>query len=401
MPGRNSVSCCKTSRSLSALLAYLACLLAALPPTTAFAAPEPQEDAAAPCVEGLKLAEAGRIAAAIPLLEAGVAGAARAPMADQVVLLDCALQLGTLLEAQSRFAEALAAYGQAREAARVQANGPAEMAILGSIFTLYNTQRYFREALETALQMEQIGRDIREQTGDPRFESIALLFTMMVYVGQWRCSEALPLGQHVIELSGGDRRTNLASTVDLYTAECAYYQQRYDEAGPLYQRTAEVSRANGNLAMELLALDGVAKIRRIEQRYDEALGVLQQAVQRGREAGDRSSEANLLGSIADLYREQGRYDEALSVLQEALQLARDQRDKSEEGFLRLEVGRTYSDQAQHDEALESFYAVAALARELQLPDLEGAALTYISREYEAQQRLQEALAVRLDAIPYR
>lgn len=429
----------KLRLALSSLLLLLTALPGAPTLVPAYAGmPMHQDDPAAQCAEGMQLADAGQPDAALPLLEAGVAGAAPATFDDPDLLGNCAVTLGTLRQGQGHFDDALAAYetalqvfeaqqnaaatievleqigavyaarGQsiealdayrrARDIARTLEDRPREMVALANMFSIFHLQRHYREAMEITLQMQQVGREITEETGDGLFESIGLLFTMVVLVGQWRCSEAPAAGQQALDLARDDERFNVAGTVFFSNGECAFIQQRYDEALEFYRQAVEFSRALGDHDIEIFALDGMAKIHRTQQRYDEALDVLQEARQRARAVADRGQEADVLGSIGAVYRDQERYDEALNVYRQALQITRDRRDRFDEAFQLLHIGEIYRHQQRYNEAIETHQQALQIAREMGFRELEGFALTYLGEAYAAQQRLDEALDIRLQAV---
>ncbi|NJM06279.1 tetratricopeptide repeat protein [Candidatus Gracilibacteria bacterium] len=346
----------------------------------------------------MQLVAEGQPETALPLLQAAVADAEAIADSETELMGECATALGSLLQERGDFARALGAYARARAIARTLHDRPREMALLGTEFSMLHHQRHYREALDSAQQMQQIGREIREETGDGIFESVGLLFTMVVLVGQWRCTEALPLGQQALAIARDDERFNVAGAVFFNNGECSFIQQRYDEALTFYQQARDASRARGDYASELLALEGIAKIHRAQMRYDAALAVLQQAQQRAREVADRAKEASVIGAIGRIYREQGRYDLALDLAQQAVQITREQRDRSGEAFQLLYTGEIYSAQRRYEEAQESYRQVVAIARALQLPDVEAFALTRIGRDYEAQQRFAAALDARLQAV---
>lgn len=397
-----------------------------------------QNDPAAQCAEGMQLAEAGRTDAALPLLAAGVAGATSGVFDAPELPGACAATLGRLLQDQGRLDDALAAYAtalqffetqpndaatldvierigaayaglgqtiealeayrRARDLARALEDRPREMVALANMFRLFHEQRHWREALELTLQMQQVGRAITEETGDGLFESIGLLFTMVVLVGQWRCTEAPVVGQQALDLARDDERFNVAGTVAFSNGQCALIQQRYDEALEFYRQAVVYSRALGDHDIELLALDGVARVHRTQQRYDEALDVIRQALQRARALDDRDREADLLGAMGSIYSDQARYDQALNLSRQALQIARDRRDRFGEAFQLLHMGEMYRHQRRYDEALATHQRALQIAREMGFRELEGFALTYLGEDYAAQQRLDEALDAGLQAL---
>lgn len=421
-------------------LAFISLFLlpALLPVAPLAAAPTGQDDPAAQCREGMRLVEAGESDKALPLLQAGVAAGADAPFDDPQALGECAVALGALLKAGGNLNDALAAYqaalqvfetnrddaaalttleqigaiygtqGQSiaaldaytrvRDLARTLEDRPSEMVAIANMFTIFHKRQHWQEAMETAQQMQHIGREITQTTGDALFESIGLLFTMIVLVGQWRCTEAHAVGRQALDLAGDDQRFDVAGSVSISDGECSYIQGRYDHALQSYQQALAISRARSDQDQELIALAAMAKIYRTQGRYDEALDALQQALQRAREVGDRDGESTMLSSIGMVYRDQKRYDEALDMVQQALQIARDQRDRFDEALELLHLGEIYSRQQRHDAAQATYHQLLDIARAINFREMEGFALTYQSEDYAAQQRLDEALHTQLQAL---
>lgn len=438
LPRRSCVNFCPRWNRRWLALSCLLLLLVMLPGAPALAAPAQQSDPAAQCRQGIELAREKRISEAIPLLRAGMEGIAPDPSADPALLGDCARTLGESLErqgdidgalaaydralqafersgdhaaamktlertgklheAQGRVIEALAAYRRLRDIARAQGKPMDEFGALASTYFIFFYQQYWQEALDTALQMQPVGREITEQTGVTSFESFGLVLTMQALVLQQRCAEASAVGQQALDLGRDDQNLNVPAYVLSLQGDCAESDDRNDEALQYYQQALEVSRARGDRNQEFIVLKKIALVHQKQRQYDRALTVLQQALQQARAANDRDNEVSILRSLIGIYQKQGRYDEALEAAQQALQHAREQRDLRFEALALKDIGDIYRDQQRYAEAIKTHQQALEIARRTRSPFVEGHVLHALAEDYEAQQRLEEALAFSLQAL---
>lgn len=437
LPRRSCVNFClrwnRTWRALSCLL-----LLVMLPGAPALAAPAQQGDPAAQCRRGMELTRAKYIDSAIPLLQAGVAGMAPDPSADPALLGDCAMTLGELLEqrgdvdaalaiyecalqaferngnhtaaretlkhtgklyeAQGRVIEALAAYRRLRDIARAQGERLDEFDALGKMYFIFYFQQHWQEAMDAALQMQTVGREITKQTRVSSFESIGLILTMDVLVQQQRCAEASAVGRQALDLGRDDPNINVPGQVLLLKGQCAELDDRNDEARKYFQQALEISRARSDWGWECIVLQNIALVHQKQQQYDQALSVLQQALQQARAANDRDNEASILCSLSTIYQQQGRYDEALEAARQMLQHACEQRDLRSEALALRDIGIIYRNQQRYVEAIETHQQALEIARRTRSPLVQGQVLYALAEDYEEQQRLEEALAFSLQAL---
>lgn len=388
-------------RSWSAFLSLVALVttlfLAAAPAQAQTPPPTPAEQ----CAEGVKLAEAGKQAEALPLLQAGYDGRNQGEFADPGNLINCALWLGITLNGAGEWLQALEPLGVTLELARKAENREVEYAALYGVAIAYGKIWRYDEALLTYQQMRDLARLVSkrdwegrallgmgvssrflgepdtalahlqealvtfQQLGDPLQTGSALLEIGNIYAEQRRDEEALQVYKEARELfvqtqtPQGEARV-LREIADLYTR-----QGKLSDALDMLKLTLERLQEAGDAEGQVLTLSSIAQAYQEQGRHEQALEVLQQAEELTSSISPHVQSSSM-GSLLPLrvmsLRKLGRYEEALAVAQEWRELARTISEREFEITALIGIGVSYDLLGRNQDALDTYEEARQLAR---------------------------------------
>ena len=216
--------------------------------------------------------------------------------------------------------------------------------------------------------------DAARRAGDHVAEATALTEIGNIDLQQCRLPEAVARHQEALVLfrESGDR-TGEAHALD-HIGFAEMHQGRYEQATRHHQEAVAICRDIGDRFGEARALGHLGVALRMQGRYQEAASCYRQSLELSREIGDRHGEAWALArlGIVDLWL--GRYQGAARYLEHALTLFRSMGHVGSEAECQVRLGDICVRLGRYEQAAWNFEQALAVFREIGDPDLETEAL---------------------------
>ncbi|WP_204150850.1 tetratricopeptide repeat protein [Leptolyngbya sp. CCY15150] len=231
-------------------------------------------------------------------------------------------RLGSFLQSQSRFIDAITFYQQSLELAREIGDRHGEAASLCNLGIAYDSLGQYQQAINFQQQSLAIEREIGDRHG-----------------------EASSLG-------------NLGIAYD----SLGQYQQAID----FHQQHYAISHEIGDRHGEANSLGNLGNAYQSLGQYQQAIDFHQQHYAISHEIGDRNGEANSLGNLGNAYQSLGQYQQAIDFYQQSLEITREIGDRHGEGASLLNMGNALVQLDQHDEALQSYQQALVIYEALKL-----------------------------------
>ncbi|HEU4594417.1 MAG TPA: protein kinase [Pyrinomonadaceae bacterium] len=292
----------------------------------AFLTAEPKRDATAAHAspQTAEQAPAQTIAAAAAQSGSASGGGARlSESAKRLRLLEWSQGLGEVLRIQSRYAEALAAYGEMRAAAEAVGDLVAQARAWNETALVEAGQGDNRAMLESTERAAALAREAGAQ-GHARTElarALNLQSQASTRLGDARAG--MMLGDQALALAGDIREEGSGERADsLKSLGMAYHQLgRFEQAEHCKEQALALYRESGNRRGVGNMLNSLGETARLRGDYGKALARYREALAIARETGNRNGEMLYLGNLGAARAGLGDYAAAEADLRQSIALA--------------------------------------------------------------------------------
>lgn len=288
---------------------------------------------------------------------------------------------------QQAYANALEFYQQALEVVQRLGKKDREFNTLNIISVQYQRLARYDQALETALQVEQIAKE----TQSPDLLLRSTLWLARLYDDLGDFPEALNRYTEAKELAQSLKDINTQITVLNNMGLIALLQGDYPSALETHSQALDLNQL---IRTKLTASDDIQTLREYcylwdydDNGLDVTARQVQQLAGQAREFCIEStweSEHTILNNIGGVYAEQGRYQESLELRSRALEIVKGLNNPAAEAQLINNIGIIYQEQGNYTEALSSFQAALAIEESIDARARMATSLNNIAIVYDNQ-----------------
>jgi tetratricopeptide (TPR) repeat protein/serine phosphatase RsbU (regulator of sigma subunit) len=295
--------------------------------------------------------------------------------------------IGSIHEAQGRYAEALESYQKALTIHELIGDQKGIATCHNDIGVIHAKQGRYDEALEAY----QKALTIRERIGGQQGIAICYNNIGIIHAKQGRYDEALEAYQKALTIlkRTGNQQGIAACYVNMGTIHHA--QGRYAEALEAYQKALAIFERIGDQQGIALCYDNIGIIHYEQGQYAEALEAYQKALTIRERIGDQQGIADCYNNIGLIHHAQGRYVEALEAFQKALAIRERIGDQQGIALCYDNIGIIHEAQGRYAEALEAYQKALAIFKRIGYQRGIAACYGNIGNIHHAQGRYAEAL----------
>ncbi|MCA9971293.1 MAG: tetratricopeptide repeat protein, partial [Anaerolineales bacterium] len=270
-------------------------------------------------------------------------------------------EIGRIHLIQSRYAEALAAFSQARQI-YAAVDDQTEMAItLGNMAEVYRLQANYEQALACGRQALAVAEAIGYRQGIVR-SSLALGAVQVdrgdLALARATYAQALQTARELGYLQG-----IIYGHIGLGTVCVA--QGKLDEAETWLQLAQRQAAVAGLQDLMALALGRQGIIHAHRGQHEAAIAAYQQAAQLWRLLNNQTELSLNLGNLGNIYMRQGVYDRALGYYKRALAAVQSVGARQVAANILLRLGNIYKRSGDYERAVANFEQALATYRALQ------------------------------------
>ncbi len=266
--------------------------------------------------------------------------------------------LGTMLNWQARYAEAIEAFEKLAEVAQANDKAAAHTHALYGIATAYTNQGDLRTAIDYLNQAEAIAR-----AADAQLELSRALW--LKGVNTYRLGDAettLDLSRQVLAISETlGNRNQMAQSLNLMGA-VHYALGDYRQAEHHFEQAYHIFQELGDRGPAVSLVNNLGFLAEARGDYETAFGRYQDALHIAREIGIRDAELLFLSNLGGVRVKLGDYDGAAADLQQVITLAAHVRFGQLSETYRF-LAQAYLGQKKDFEALESAYQAMELGQQ--------------------------------------
>lgn len=283
--------------------------------------------------------------------------------------------------------QALADYGQAREAWRALGERREEARALYAVSVLSRLVNLTRPALAAAEEVLPLWRSLGDRLWEAStWNEIGLDHWLLGENEDGRAAFEQAL---TIERGIGDRYGEGVSLSNLCLMDLSQGELRKGLA--CYGQAIPVLREVQAQSLEGSALLSVGRVYDVLGEPEQALERYRQALDRMKATGDRLGEARTLNHLGLVYRVMGEYQEALSHLGRALEAFRSLEDRRWQATVLHNMGLIYQGLGESPRALSAYEQALRLRRDIGDAKEEAATLTVLGEVSRLLGRPREAL----------